>query len=208
MRPARRGRRLRRVAALTLAAVVIAGTRLGAQSPTPPPPPAAAAQAPGDTGAQAADRALLERQLRQRLAAVVRQRLQLTDQQFAQLAAVNRKYESQRGSLLQQEVGLRTELRGELLRGDQADQAHVNALLDQIMKVQQSRLALGHDEQRELAGFLTPVQRAKFAAIQEQVRRRVNAMRREQAARRALRQQRQLAPRVRPRPVLPRGRRP
>jgi hypothetical protein len=34
-------------------------------------------------------------------------------------------------------------------------------------------------EQQELATYLTPIQRAKFAALQEQVRRRVEALRRQ-----------------------------
>jgi len=35
------------------------------------------------------------------------------------------------------------------------------------------------EEQRELAGYMTPLQRARFAALQEQVRRRVEMLRRE-----------------------------
>ena len=56
------------------------------------------------------------------------------------------------------------------------------AALDRVLQLQRQRLDLMADEQKDLAGFLTPVQRAKYAALQEQIRRRVENARRQRAA--------------------------
>jgi Spy/CpxP family protein refolding chaperone len=146
----------------------------------------------------------LEQRLRERIAQVVRDRLELTDEQFQRLSVVNQRYEKERRDLTQQERSLRLELRAQVLRGNQADQRRVDTLLDQIMRTQQDRLALVQREQHDLAAFLTPLQRAKYAALQEQMRRRINELRRRQqeqrrrdlppAERRMLRQQRAKPP--------------
>lgn len=160
------------VVTLALAAVM----PVAAQQPRPE------RLAPGDsaTASVSPARQRLERQLRQRMAQVVRTQLQLTDDQFRQLADVNRRYEARRQSLLQEERALRLELRAEVVRGAEADQQHVSTLLDQWMSVQEQRLELIRAEQRDLAKFLTPVQRAKYVALQEQLRTRINEIRRRQ----------------------------
>lgn len=50
-------------------------------------------------------------------------------------------------------------------------------LLDDMLRLQRQRFVLHEDEQRELALFLTPVQRAKYFGLQEQMRRRMEEMR-------------------------------
>lgn len=146
-------------------------------------------------GAETPARRQLEQQLRLRLGEVVRRQLQLTDQQYAQLQAVNKKYEAPRRDLNQRERYLRLSLRAELQLGDKADQAKVGGYLDQLDEVQQSRLQIFREEQKDLAGFLTPVQRAKYAALQEQIRKRLTQMRQRQLERQQTR-----AARVRARP--------
>jgi Spy/CpxP family protein refolding chaperone len=152
--------------------------------------PAAAQQdsspAPDTTGIAPAEtpaRRQLEQQLRLRLGEVVRRQLQLTDQQYEQLQAVNRKYEAPRRDLNQRERYLRLSLRAELQLGDKADQTKVGGYLDQLSDVQQSRLQVFREEQKDLGAFLTPVQRAKYAALEEQVRKRLTQMRQRQLQR-------------------------
>jgi Spy/CpxP family protein refolding chaperone len=70
-------------------------------------------------------------------------------------------------------------LRGQILAGDKADQSRVSAALEQLQQLQRQRLDLQGQEQQEFASFMTPLQRAKYAALQEQVRRRVEALRRQ-----------------------------
>jgi Spy/CpxP family protein refolding chaperone len=130
------------------------------------------AAAPGQPGQGA-----LERQFRERLANVVQRRLNLNDAQMRQLGQVNDRYEGQRMRLLRQERLMRQELRAEVLLGDAADQTKVANLLDRALEIQRQRLDLTQREQRELAGFMSPVQRAQYFGIQDDLRRRLEEAR-------------------------------
>jgi Spy/CpxP family protein refolding chaperone len=174
---------MRRLTSGIAAAIVLAGAApLGAQQQRPLRQAPPARQNAPDSFAATPERAQLEAQLRQRMGQVVRRQLQLSDAQFRQLSAVNRRYDERRKQLLQQERGIRTALRDELMRGAQADQGRVSGLLDDLMRLQQDRLDLLRQEQREMSTFLTPVQRAKYAALEEQMRRRINEFRRRELA--------------------------
>ena len=124
-----------------------------------------------------AGRQALEQRVRQRMAAVVQQRLGLNADQMRRLGEVNRDMEGQRRQLNQQERELRTGLRAEVLRGDSANQERVARLVDQLIDVQRRRIDLVSREQRALAAFMTPTQRAQYLAIQDQLRRRMEDMR-------------------------------
>ena len=124
-----------------------------------------------------ARRQALEQRVRQRMAAVVKERLGLSDDQMRRLGEVNRDIEGQRRLLNQQERDLRVGLRAELIRGDSASQDRVARFVDQLIDVQRRRIDLLSREQRELAAFMTPVQRAQYLAIQDQLRRRMEEMR-------------------------------
>ena len=132
---------------------------------------------PGDSAA-AQRRAVLEGQLRQRIAAVVKERLQLTDAQAQQLQDAERRFELRRRDLMQREMRLRRDLRQQLSPGVAADQQRVASLLDQIMAVHRDRVTMTEQEQRDLARFLTPVQRAKYLGLQGELRDRIEGMRR------------------------------
>jgi Spy/CpxP family protein refolding chaperone len=126
----------------------------------------------------------LERRLHDRLTSVVRDRLHLTQDQVDKLGALNQRYAEQRRALAQRERSLRFELRQQLRRADSADQKRVAELLDQALQAQQARLDLYRNEQSDLSAFLTPVQRAQYMGLQEQVRDRVDDLRRKSSARR------------------------
>lgn len=126
----------------------------------------------------------LELQFRQRLAEVVRRRLNLNDSQMRQLGTVNDRFERDRMRLLRDERQVRQALRAEVLAGDSADQAKVASLLDRALQIQRERLDVTEREQRELSTFMTPMQRAKYFAIQDELRRRMEEIR-EQRQRRA-----------------------
>lgn len=51
--------------------------------------------------------------------------------------------------------------------GPPPDDATVAAAIDRLLDLQARRLALVRDEQKELAAFLTPTQRARFLGLQE-----------------------------------------
>ena len=138
----------------------------------------------GQPGAPGQGRAL-ERQFRERFAEVVKRRLNLDDTQMQQLGRVNDRFESDRMQLLRNERRARQALRAEVLAGDSANQKKVAGLLDELLTIQRRRLDLTENEQRELATFMTPMQRAKYFAIQDQLRQRLENLRRQRQERRA-----------------------
>jgi Spy/CpxP family protein refolding chaperone len=140
--------------------------------------PVAAKAADSAAIAPSPARRQLEQRLHQRMLDVIRNRLELTQDQVDKLSATNERYEQQRRSLAQRERALRLQLRAQLRRGDSADQNRVAQLLDQTMQAQQERLELYRKEQNDLAAFMTPVQRAKYMGLQEQMRSRVEELRR------------------------------
>lgn len=182
-------------ASLALAALVAVPAAAQQPDSEAPAPAAPEQQLPP------AQRQLLEARLRERIAQVVKTQLQLTDDQMRQLQEVNARYEQQRRQLVQQEQYLRLSLRAQLALGDQADQSKVSGYIDQLAQIQQQRLEIFRHEQADLSHFMTPVQRAKYAALQEQLRRRIAEMRQRIIQQRQMRRQQRLQ---RPRALRPR----
>jgi hypothetical protein len=128
------------------------------------------------------NRAALEQRFREQSAKVAQQRLGLTDAQLAQLSQSNARFAPQQNQLVMQERETRRMLRIEMTAGNQANQQHVSALLDDALRLQKQRIALVEAEQKDLARFLTPVQRAGYLALQAQVRRRAQELARDNSA--------------------------
>jgi len=127
-------------------------------------------------------REMLEERLRERTGQVVQRRLQLTDDQMTKLQSSNRQFEKQRSDLIAREREIRRDLRMQM-QTEKPDQNRVAQLLDQTMQLERQRLDLVQSEQRELAKFMTPVQRAKLFAIQTELRRRTQELRNRQMKR-------------------------
>jgi len=128
--------------------------------------------------ARNASRAQLEQQVRERAAQVTRERLGLNDAQMQQLQRVNTRFGPQLSAVVIQERSSRRELRRELTAA-QPNQARVSTLLDTSIRLQKQRIALIEAEQKELATFLTPVQRARYLALQAQFRSRADQLSRQ-----------------------------
>jgi protein CpxP len=161
---------IRRFIVAALSAVV-SMSAFSASAQTVVAPQAATEKAPN------ARRQRLEQQLRQRTGEVVKRRLALSDDQMLKLQATNRQFEGQRTDLLRRERETRQALRAQLMSGDTANQAKVSQLLDQQLQLQRQRIDLVQNEQRELGKFLTPVQRAKYFGLQNEIRKRAQALR-------------------------------
>jgi hypothetical protein len=116
------------------------------------------------------DRAALEQRVRERMAAMIKNRLGLTDDQMKKLGETNTRYEERRRLLREQERDIRMGMRDELLLGDKANQTRVGEMLDRLLRVQRQRLDIVEQEQKELSGYLTPVQRVRFHALQDQMK--------------------------------------
>jgi len=147
-------------------ALSTSGTALSAQGGPPR----------GDTASRRGGRAI-EHQLQQRIATIMQQRLQLNDEQLRQLTEVTRRFERERMQVRGEDYRLRMAMRTQLMAGDTASQERVAELLEQMPRVERRRIDLMESEQRELARFLTPVQRARYVALQDEIRRNMERIR-------------------------------
>jgi hypothetical protein len=125
--------------------------------------------------ANPADRAALEQQLRVRTANVLQKRLALSSAQMDKLEQSNRKFAPQLARVAAQERDTRQQLRGEM-QSATPNQQRVSDLLNTSLQLQRQRLDLVDAEQKDLSGFMTPVQRAGYLAFQIQLRRRAEQL--------------------------------
>ena len=128
-------------------------------------------------GADSIGRARLEGQLRQGFARLVRNRVGLSDDQMMRLRPVTQRYEQQRRQLQMDERDTRLSLGESLGAGQSADAKQVDQLLQHMVDIQKRRVAVLEAEQHDLAAIMTPIQRARYMALQEQIRRRLEQMR-------------------------------
>ncbi|MEO7714418.1 MAG: hypothetical protein ABIV10_16015 [Gemmatimonadaceae bacterium] len=141
----------------------------------------------GERRGDAPRRAQMERQFQRNLWQIAQRQIGFTDEQMARLQQTSRRFDERRRALAVEERTLRATLRRELSSDAQsdgsaarsADQAVVASTLDRVHELQRERVELQIEEQRAFAAFMSPVQRARYAALQEHVRRRVEALRRE-----------------------------
>jgi hypothetical protein len=123
------------------------------------------------------------KQVRERWMAVVQARLQLNDAQLARLKETDRHFSARRGQLNQAERGVRHEMRDQLTGAATADDKRLSVLIDSLLDLQRQRLEVIRDEQHELSQFMTPLQRVRYLALQEQLRQRIEALRQRAGAR-------------------------
>jgi hypothetical protein len=136
--------------------------------------------APQDSTPQ---RQALMKQIRQRWQQIVHDRLGLNDVQMRQLQETTRHFNAQRQTLNQEERAIRAEMRDQVTGVTAADDKHLAAMIDTVLDLQRQRLELTRNEQRELSLFLTPLQRVKYLALQEQLRQQMERLRQAALAR-------------------------
>lgn len=117
----------------------------------------------------------LQRQFQARLDSIVKDRLQLTDEQFGLVREIATRIEQERRTLRMEDGRLRMELRREL-NAQSINEDKVADLLERIPRIERRRHDLNLREQRELAKVLRPSQRARYVALQEEMRRNMQEM--------------------------------
>ncbi len=127
---------------------------------------------PGNTQT---NRPALEQQFRERVARLAQSRIGLSDGQMTQLEQSNARFGPQHNQLAEQERETRRQLRVEMMAVT-PNQQRVSDLLDRALQLQKQRIALVEAEQRDLARFMTPVQRARYIALQQQFRKRAQEL--------------------------------
>ena len=112
---------------------------------------------------------------------LLRVRLQLNDDQFARMRAMNGRLEEERRAQRQEEGSVRRALRAELVPGVTPNEPKVAELQDKLLLLEHKRIALQEKEQKELAGFMQPSQRARFFALHDELRRSLQELQRQRA---------------------------
>lgn len=136
--------------------------------------PALSAQDNGDDSPQAAR---IRQQIEQRFAQQMQANLGLTDAQAAKLRATFNTYAPKRRALEQEERALKRGLQGQLRPGIAANSDSVAKLVDRLLEVKVAYAQSFVDENREMARYLTPVQRAQFQVMRERLMARVEEIR-------------------------------
>ena len=124
----------------------------------------------------AVDRAQLEQRVKVQMVRVLREQVGLNEAQIAHVQDISRRIEEQRQSLNRLEQQARISLREEVLLADTSRNPIVAQLIDQMLNAQSRKGELLATEQKELATFMSPMQRAKVFGIEDLIRRRVNEM--------------------------------
>jgi len=119
-----------------------------------------AGQNPADTGSAG-------RGGRQRREAWVREALGLTTDQAAKLDATRARFAPQRRAVMERRRAIMRGLRGQLQPGIAANADSVRKLLDARDQNRGSFVQLQRDEEKEMTGYLSPVQRARLDLLRE-----------------------------------------
>lgn len=143
--------------------------------------PALAAQ--GDTGVarDSAVRERLQQEIERRFGAAVQRQLDLTNDQADKLRATEERFRPRRRAVMREELLLRLALRDQMRPGVAADPDSVRRLMDAMQANRSDRLKLEQEHDREIAGYLTPVQRARYQMLRERLMQRLQEVRRERA---------------------------
>jgi hypothetical protein len=153
------------------------------------------AQAPVDTSDDAEVQQLQQR-IRQRWNERVRQDLKLSNDQASHLQATEGRFLERRRELGRNQRAVADALHAQLQPGVAANSDRVRQLMDARDRNRAALAQLERDEDREIGGYLSPVQHARYQVMREQLRRRIQEIREQ---RRGMGPQRRAArPRRRP----------
>jgi Spy/CpxP family protein refolding chaperone len=136
----------------------------------------------GNLDTNNADQQALTRRVRQAFAGVVRRQLNLSDEKWRQFQRVDKQFQQQRNAITRDERQTRFDLKAAMEDTANVDQAKIAQYLSQLTGAQRRRADLLEAEQKELATFLTPLQRAKLQALREQLQQRVRQIQQQSAA--------------------------
>jgi uncharacterized protein (DUF3084 family) len=120
----------------------------------------------------------LRRRVRERVAQRIQQDLNLTPDQMQRLRATVGTFADRRRELQAHQRALRVALGGQLRPGLTATPDSVARLTDELLDVRVRYAESFRDEQRDLARYLDPVQRAKLMLLRDRLTNRAQEFRR------------------------------
>jgi protein CpxP len=115
----------------------------------------------------------LRQRIEERFASRVQQQLGLTNEQTAKLRATSQQFGARRRELHTRHRQLREALSAQLQPGVAAKQDSVAKLTDAMIELRIASAQVTRDEMREVAKYLTPVQRARFFVMRDRLRNRM-----------------------------------
>jgi len=135
----------------------------------------------------------------------VQQDLNLSPDQATKLRATQERFGTRRREVMQQQLARRQALANQMQPGIAANSDSVRKLMDGIQTGRADMLKIEQDQDREMAGYLSPVQRARYQQMRERFMQRIGEMRMERREGRGMRPG--MRPGMAPRPGLRGGRR-
>jgi periplasmic protein CpxP/Spy len=115
----------------------------------------------------------LRHHIEERFAARVQRELGLTNEQTTKLRTTSQQFGKRRRELHTRYRALRQALREQLQPGVAAKQDSVARLTDAMLDLSIASAQATRDEMRDVARYLTPVQRARFFVMRERLRHRM-----------------------------------
>ena len=126
-----------------------------------------------------AEAARLRAQIESTFTRRVQQDLNLSQDQAAKLRASQERFGSRRRDVMQEQLQRRRALENQMQPGIAANSDSVRKLMDGIQTGRAEMLKIEQDQDREMAGYLTPVQRARYQQMRERFMQRVGELRME-----------------------------
>jgi periplasmic protein CpxP/Spy len=119
----------------------------------------------------------LRHRIEERFASRVQEQLGLTNEQTSKLRATSERFASRRRESHTRHRQLREALSAQLRPGVAANQDSVAKLTDAMIELRIAAAQTTRDEMREVAKFLTPVQRARLFAMRDRLHHRMKEVR-------------------------------
>jgi hypothetical protein len=162
---------LARVVTIIAASASVLAAQAGTQAKHPAPPQGAGGQPtavqPGGHGGQMARMPMPDSvhrtEMQAHLAEMLKQRFGFSDAQVTTFAETNNKFADRTRLIGEQDRDVRMAIRDEMLRSDSARVSQLGMLLDKQTAIRHQRTELADARERELASYLTPLQRAKLS---------------------------------------------
>jgi hypothetical protein len=109
----------------------------------------------------------------------VQQDLNLSQDQAAKLRTTQERFGARRRDVMQQQMERRRALETQMQPGVAANSDSVRKLMDGIQTGRADMLKIEQDQDREMSGYLNPVQRARYQQMRERLMQRVGEVRME-----------------------------
>ena len=125
----------------------------------------------------------------------VQEDLNLSQDQAAKLRATQERFGARRRDVMQEQMERRRALENQMQPGVAANSDSVRKLMDGIQVGRAEMVKIEQDQDREMSGYLTPVQRARYQQMRERLMQRVGELRTERREGRGMQRGPGMAPR-------------